>query len=66
MGPLREESDSTCAWALKNPAGHVEEVGFYHMGQRLGKAGHTGHIWEKGEEGRPRGLWFDPRDGTWN
>ena len=42
------------------------EVGFYHMGQRLGDAGPTGCTLEKGEVGRLRGSWFSLRDGTWN
>jgi len=42
---------------------HVEEVGFYHMGERLGEAGHTGCTLEK-EKWETQGLMVHPEG--WN
>lgn len=50
----------------KTLVAHLEKVGFYHMGQRLGKAGYTGCTLEEGEVRRHRDSWFALRDGTWN
>lgn len=43
----------------------MKEVGFYHMGQKLGEAGHIGCTREKGEVGSPGAHGYALQDGTW-